>query len=45
MQARVQPRPKNPDEVILNNGILSSLSIGKVFKDFVRLIHKERAGE
>lgn len=28
-------KPKNPDDVVLNNGILSSMSIGKVFKDFV----------
>jgi hypothetical protein len=26
---------KNPEDVVLNNGILSSMSIGKVFKDFV----------
>lgn len=35
---------KNNEEVVLSNGIISSMSIGRVFKDFVetRLFRKNQ---
>ena len=34
-QPRANPKQKGSEEIVLTNSIMTSMSIGKVFKDFV----------